>query len=120
MSNPQEPENCSTNNTTSQQTQPTETPTPPPPNNPSLNLPNLSSTINVKNSISIELTYTNYLNWKKVFTIFLGSQKLFPFVDGSFPPPDSSHPEYYSWVQYDELVHSWINAMLSYPVLEPS
>ncbi|GAA0163232.1 hypothetical protein LIER_19146 [Lithospermum erythrorhizon] len=84
---------------------------------PLLGLSILTPTINVKNSISIELTYTNYLNWKKVFIIFLGSQRLFRFVDGTLPRPDPTHP-YSTWVQYDELVHSWINSTHAYPMMK--
>ncbi|GAA0152880.1 transmembrane signal receptor [Lithospermum erythrorhizon] len=83
-----------------------------------LNLPSLTHTLNVKNSVPIELTYTNYLNWKKIITKFLGSKKLLPLIDGTLPRPDDDHPQLENWIQCDDLVQSWIHATLSLPVLE--
>ncbi|GAA0153071.1 hypothetical protein LIER_37618 [Lithospermum erythrorhizon] len=83
-----------------------------------LNLPSLTHTLNIKNSVPIELTYTNYLNWKKIITKFLGSQKLLPLVDGTLPRPDDDHPQLENWIQCDDLVQSWIHAILSLPLLE--
>ncbi|GAA0183007.1 hypothetical protein LIER_30498 [Lithospermum erythrorhizon] len=92
-------------------------PLPAPPLSP-LNLSSLTHTLNVKNLVPLELTCTNYLNWKKVMTKFLGNKKLLPIVDASLPRPDDHHPQLDNWIQCDDLVHSWIYSTLSLPVLE--
>ncbi|GAA0184558.1 hypothetical protein LIER_31846 [Lithospermum erythrorhizon] len=91
-----------TNSTTSSTSAPTNSPhttpqnyadhtitnRPPPP----LIYPPINTTINVKNSVALELTYTNYLNWKKVIRKFLGSKKLLSLVDGTLPCPTNGPP----------------------------
>ncbi|KAL3533597.1 hypothetical protein ACH5RR_007118 [Cinchona calisaya] len=73
---------------------------------------------NIKIFIPLELTYTNFLTWKRLFTTFLKSQNMLAIVDGSLPCPEPSDESYDLWVQCDITVHSWINASLSLTILE--
>nr|XP_009757350.1 PREDICTED: uncharacterized protein LOC104210211 [Nicotiana sylvestris] len=85
----------------------------------SLGLPNPPPTIsNIKGFVPIELTYLNYLTWKKVFLIVLKSHNLLSLVDGSIPCPTSTHDEYRLWIQCDTITLSWINVTFSPPVLD--
>ncbi|GAA0166783.1 hypothetical protein LIER_21862 [Lithospermum erythrorhizon] len=117
MTNPPTIEREDTKNSSNPLPNPSISDAPPLPT-PSLNLPLISPTLNVKICVPIELTYTNYLNWKKVITRFLGNKKLLPLVNGNLPQPPDDHPEFATLVQCDDLVHSWINATISLPVLE--
>ncbi|XP_060211614.1 uncharacterized protein LOC132639150 [Lycium barbarum] len=73
---------------------------------------------NIKNFVPLELTYLNYLTWKKVFKPFLRSQNLLNLVEGSVPCPELTHPQYTLWIQCDTTAHSWINATLSPSILD--
>ncbi|GAA0140081.1 hypothetical protein LIER_01502 [Lithospermum erythrorhizon] len=50
--------------------------------------------------------------------IFLKGQKMLGIVDGSMPCPEPSHPQYYTWIQCDDIALDWITATLSSSVLE--
>ncbi|GAA0148625.1 hypothetical protein LIER_08014 [Lithospermum erythrorhizon] len=51
-------------------------------------------------------------------TFFLHGQKVLGVVDGSIICPDETHPQYYTWIQCDDIALSWITSTLSRPVLE--
>ncbi|GAA0167895.1 transmembrane signal receptor [Lithospermum erythrorhizon] len=51
-------------------------------------------------------------------TFFLRGQKVLGVVDGSIICPDETHPQYYTWIQCDDIALSWITSTLSRPVLE--
>uniref|UniRef100_A0A3Q7EAL2 Retrotransposon Copia-like N-terminal domain-containing protein n=1 Tax=Solanum lycopersicum TaxID=4081 RepID=A0A3Q7EAL2_SOLLC len=85
----------------------------------SLGLPNPPSAIsNIKGFVPIELTYLNYLTWKKVFLAVLKSHNLLPLVDGSIPCLSSTNDGYRLWISCDTITLSWINVILSPPVLD--
>ncbi|XP_019251350.1 PREDICTED: uncharacterized protein LOC109230290 [Nicotiana attenuata] len=85
----------------------------------SLGLPLPPPTVsNIKGFVPIELTYLNYLTWKKVFLTVLKSHNLLSIIDGSIPYPSVDHPEFKLWTQCDTITMSWINATLSPPVLD--
>nr|CAD1822753.1 unnamed protein product [Ananas comosus var. bracteatus] len=73
---------------------------------------------NIKHFVPVELTFLNYLTWKKMFQTFLKSQKCFDLVEGLITRPPSTDSEFDHWTQCDTTVHSWINASLSSSVLE--
>ncbi|GAA0187189.1 hypothetical protein LIER_34477 [Lithospermum erythrorhizon] len=84
-----------------------------------LELPTAAPTLtNVKYHVSLELTYTNYLNWKKMISKFLDCQDVLGVVDGTIPCPDPTHSQYKLWNRCDRIAHSWINSALSEAVLE--
>ncbi|GAA0152901.1 hypothetical protein LIER_37587 [Lithospermum erythrorhizon] len=45
--------------------------------------------LNVRHHVSLELSYTNYLSWKKMMSTFLDCQDILGIVDGTFPQPAS-------------------------------
>ncbi|KAH0641921.1 hypothetical protein KY290_033536 [Solanum tuberosum] len=84
-----------------------------------LGLPTPPPTIsNIKGFVTIELTYVNYLNWKKVFLTVLKSHNLLSLFDGTVPCPPPEHADFRLWIQCDTIALSWINATLSSAVLD--
>ncbi|CAL8150773.1 unnamed protein product [Prunus armeniaca] len=74
--------------------------------------------------VSIKLDRTNYSLWLAQFLPILRSRDLVGFVDGfhECPPKHLSgsttvNPAYTTWIQYDQLILSWINNSLSQSVL---
>lgn len=88
-------------------------------NQSSLGLLNPHPTIfNIKGFVPIELTYVNYLTWKKVFLIVLKIHNLLSLVDGTIPCPSPEYTDFRLWTQCDTIALSWINATLSSAVLD--
>jgi len=84
-----------------------------------LGLPTPPPTIsNIKGFVPIELTYVNYLNWKKVFLTVLKSHNLLSLFDGTVPCPPPEHADFRLWIQCDAITLSWINATLSSAILD--
>ncbi|PIA65552.1 hypothetical protein AQUCO_00100800v1 [Aquilegia coerulea] len=80
------------------------------------------------NLVSVRLDRHNYLLWLGQIVPALNCHDLFKFVDGSYPTPlqfvtsadgktQELNPSFLSWKRHDQLVLSWINAMLTEPVL---
>ncbi|KAB2617188.1 hypothetical protein D8674_013057 [Pyrus ussuriensis x Pyrus communis] len=70
--------------------------------------------------VNIKLDRTNYPLWLAQILPVLKSQDLLGYVDGTVvcPPKQLSgsittNPEYTTWVQYDQMILSWINGDLS-------
>lgn len=82
---------------------------------------------NICNLISIRLDSTNFVVWKFQLTALLKAHKLFGFVDGTQPcpdsnmpsststdpPPQSSNSSYDDWIAKDQALMTVINATLS-------
>ncbi|GAA0161340.1 hypothetical protein LIER_17678 [Lithospermum erythrorhizon] len=112
MSNPTE-----TNATTTENVSTPQTATLDPP--PTLYLSSkVPISTNAKTVVSLELTFTNYAQWKNLMIFFLRGQKVLGVVDGTLPCPTSDHPQYSTWVQCDDISLSWLTATLSTPVPE--
>nr|XP_009763441.1 PREDICTED: uncharacterized protein LOC104215353 [Nicotiana sylvestris] len=88
-------------------------------NQSSLGLPIPPPTVsNIKSFVRIELTYVNYLAWKRVFLTVLKSHNLLSLVDGTIPCLSSDHADYKLWIQCNIIAFSWINATLSSIILD--
>ncbi|BFG27862.1 hypothetical protein CerSpe_141360 [Prunus speciosa] len=96
------------------------------PNTINSNLPN--STMNPFSSltsiVNIKLDCTNYPLWLAQILPVLKSRDLMGYVDGTIvcPPQQLSgstttNPTYTNWVQYDQMILSWINGSLTPSVL---
>ncbi|GAA0175988.1 hypothetical protein LIER_42007 [Lithospermum erythrorhizon] len=91
--------------------------TTPPTGHTSLKLPTVAPvSTNVKNHMSVEMTYDNYVSWKHLIIIFLRGQKALSVVDGIMSCLDSSHPQYDMWIQCNDIALSWIHATLNLSV----
>ncbi|XP_019228395.1 PREDICTED: uncharacterized protein LOC109209554 isoform X3 [Nicotiana attenuata] len=85
----------------------------------SLGLPIPPPTVsNIKGFVPVELTYINYLTWKKIFLTVLKSHNLLSLVDGTVSCPSQNHEDYKLWIQCDTIAMSWINATLSPAALD--
>jgi hypothetical protein len=90
-------------------------------------------TPSINHVINIKLTQDNYLLWSAQILLYLRSQGIVGFVDGSLPAPAQTitvvpseenggrriavNPEYTSWYHQDQLVLSLINSSLSEEIL---
>ncbi|KAL5703600.1 hypothetical protein ACHQM5_022129 [Ranunculus cassubicifolius] len=83
---------------------------------------------NITIFVTVRLADNNYLLWHKQISSFLVGQKLWQFVDGSFPQPDPflpakegvapvANPDHDSWRCTDQSLESMIGATLSDPIL---
>ncbi|KAJ8423765.1 hypothetical protein Cgig2_028266 [Carnegiea gigantea] len=92
-----------------------------------LSLPHIHPSIfsiNIKNFITIVLTTVeNFLSWRTQFVAFLVTQQLNGFFDGTLDTPSfyildfngvqHPNPSYSVWLRLDQLVRSWLFAMIS-------
>nr|ADK92880.1 retrotransposon 4 protein [Hypericum perforatum] len=51
---------------------------------------------------------SNYLSWSNAIDIALCGRGRIGFIDGSFPPPESTATDYAEWRMNDRLVMSWL------------
>ena len=74
-------------------------------------------------TISVKLTPENYLLWKVQLVPYLRGQRLYKYVDGSCPAPNTHldngapNPEYDTWTEQDQLVMSVLISSLSEPIM---
>ncbi|RZC43625.1 hypothetical protein C5167_036577 [Papaver somniferum] len=91
------------------------------------NISNLPSLKNVTSLVSIKLDKSNHLLWKSQMLPLLHSQDLYQIVDPKIPLPKSTltdpttneeteNPIYTQWHKTDQLLLSWINAILTEPI----
>ncbi|KAB2611860.1 hypothetical protein D8674_019892 [Pyrus ussuriensis x Pyrus communis] len=57
---------------------------------------------------SVLLNEFNYLPWARAVSLALGGRSKLGFIDGSFPAPGVTSPEYGRWLCKDQLVMSWL------------
>ena len=57
---------------------------------------------------TVLLNEFNYLPWSRAMTIALGGRSRLEFINGKEQAPDSSSPEFDSWLAKDQMVMSWI------------
>ena len=84
--------------------------------------------VNVKNFITVVLTNVeDLLSWHTQFVAFLVTQQLSGFFYGTIHTPSAyildyhgiqhSNPNYSTWLRLDQLIHSWLFAMISLALL---
>ena len=50
----------------------------------------------------------DFENWRRSVTIALSAKQKLPFIDGSYPKPDSNSPLLPYWQRCNDMVLSWI------------
>lgn len=78
--------------------------------------------LNVIHSVTVKLTESNYILWKRQFEAFLSAQNMLGFVTGSTPQPVQTldipningtttpvpNPDHPLWFQTDQVIQSWL------------
>lgn len=70
------------------------------------------------NLVTVKLTGSNYLLWKKQFIPLFNGYKLMGYLDGSIPQPFSTNAQAsFQWKQIDQLLISWLFSTITEDVL---
>ena len=82
--------------------------------------------LSITQCVTLKLSSSNYLLWKTQFELFLSSQSLLGFLNGSTPRPlptvttrngdvvtEEANPEFVKWIRRDQLVMAWLFGSLS-------
>ncbi|KAB2615107.1 hypothetical protein D8674_021695 [Pyrus ussuriensis x Pyrus communis] len=65
--------------------------------------------VNINQRLSLViLNEFNYLPWSRAVSLALGGRSKLGFINGSIKVPDTSSPNYESWLSKDQLVMSWL------------